>query len=63
MHTDYLGYGKREPDLILQFEQWTFDICEETLADLRKGDKVIFNATVASLGQKSNKVIYTKYNN
>ena len=44
-HPANQNYAEREPDLILYFETWTYDLNFNQLAELRRGDMIRFNAT------------------
>jgi hypothetical protein len=60
-HPTNENYSKREPDLILYFEKWSFDLNYDTIIDLRRGDMIRFNATGYSLGSRSVNHINSKY--
>jgi len=48
-HPEAPEYAEREPDLILTFDQFYFARNLPMLEDLRRGDLLRFNATIAHL--------------
>lgn len=55
-------YALREPDLILTFDQYSFERNREQLESLTRGDYVVFNATISHLGvQSKERGSVTKY--
>jgi len=56
-----LNYAKREPDIILYFESWTFDLNKEKIGQLRRGDLIYFNATITYMGSRSQNNGWSKY--
>jgi hypothetical protein len=49
-HPDDSDFADREPDLILTFNSLSFERNKLIIEDLRKGDLIRFNASIAHLG-------------
>eukprot|EP00347_Sterkiella_histriomuscorum_P023465 403334541 len=49
-HPQEEGFGEREPDIILAFDEKGFERNQAVLEELRRGDYILFNATITQLG-------------
>ena len=60
------SFNDREPDIILTFDEFSFERNQETMEELKRGDLIRFNATISHLGVRRGKDHHadlTKYHN
>ena len=43
-------FAEREPDLVLTFDFYSFELNKQAIENLYRGDHIIFNATITHLG-------------
>lgn len=52
VHPLELDFAEREPDLVIAFDGWSFEKNQAVIEELKRGDLILFNASISHLGVK-----------